>query len=300
MSPEEEFEKMKKRLTKAIEKKLASIQKAIQNANRDLVKSHEFEKVQHYAELVKTNFAKLRRGMQKITVADWQQENSEVTIALDPTITPQEQLEDLFKKSQKLKRALMPLKALVNKLKHEIRLWESAKINIDAMKELEALKKLETELNLVKKAPAPAHKEKVVKSAPYHTFFSESGHEILVGKSAKNNDILTFQIAHGSDLWLHAHAKSGSHVVIRRKGGKDVDPETIQDALQLALYHSKARSDLASEHDVLLTERKYVSRLPRTPKGQVVVSKHKTLNCSIDKERLGKIKSRKKVVAEKK
>lgn len=288
----EDFEKVKKRVTKAIEKKLASISKAIKKANADFAKSQEFEQAQHFAELVKSHFPRLKRGMEEITVPDWKQEEEMVCISLDPKMTPQEQLEDLFKKSQKLKRAIQPLQALLTKLSGEIHLWEEAKNKIETIKELNALKTLEESLKLSQqKKAAPKAQEKRL---PYKLFYSESGHEIFVGKSAKDNDELTFQIAHGSDYWLHAHSLSGSHVVIRRKRGKDVDPETIKDAVQLALYNSKARASLDREHDVLLTERKYVSRLPRTPKGQVVVSKHKTISTEIDKTRLETIKSRSK------
>lgn len=291
MIPEDDFEKLKKKLAKSIERKLAAIGKAIKKANSDLVKSHEFEKVQHFAELVKAHFPRLKRGMDEITVPDWKQDNSEVTVSLDPTISPKEQLEELFNKSQKLRRALIPLKALIKKLNEEIQIWQAAKSETDAAQKLEELKILEEKLHLSAKIK-PSIQPKA-KASPYHVFYSESGHEILVGKNARNNDLLTFQVAHGSDLWLHAHGASGSHVVIRRKRGKDVDQATIQDALQLALYHSKARTELDREHDVLVTERKYVSRLPRTPKGQVIVSKHKTLSVVLDKERIEKIKSRK-------
>lgn len=283
------LEEEKKKTIKAIQKKLASFAKAIKNATSQLQRSKEFEEVQHLAELVKSHFSRLKRGMDAITVEDWKNDNSEVTIALDPMASPQEIMQDMFRKSQKLKRAVTPLEALLKKLDQEHRAWQEALHQVEKIAELDALKALQREFQLFHEASAAPAKAKAL---AYHLFYSDSGLEIYVGKNAGSNEIVTFQVAHGNDIWLHAHAMSGAHVTIRKKRGQDVDPEALQDALNLALYYSKARQDTGS-HEVLVTEKKYVSRLPRTAKGKVVVSKHKTFTVVLDKARIEKIKHRK-------
>ena len=50
-------------------------------------------------------------------------------------------------------------------------------------------------------------------SLPYKTYISSTGHTILVGKGAKENDELT-KSARSNDYWLHAAGVSGSHVII--------------------------------------------------------------------------------------
>jgi len=289
--PEQEqllFETEKMRTVKAIQKKLSSFAKAIKKAHDQIERSKDFAEIQHMAELVKANFTKLKRGMSEITVSDWKKEDAERSIALDPLATPKEQLEEMFRKSQKLKRALSPLEALVGKLSSDLSYWKEKLTQAEGIVVLEELKTLQEACHLFVK---PVSKTKEAPS-PYHRFRSESGVEILVGKSASSNDSLTFQVANGNDLWLHAHAMSGAHVVVRKKRGHDVPSDALQDALQLALYYSKARNDLKGSHEVLLTERKYVSRLPRTPKGRVVVSKHKTFTVVLDIDQIERIKRR--------
>ncbi len=283
-----EFEDEKKKTLKAIQKKLLSISKAIKNAQEQYDRSRDFEEVQHLAELVKAHFPLLKKGMDTITVNDWKKENAEVSIPLDPMATPQEMLQEMFVKSQKLKKAISPLEALLKKFDGEVSRWQEALVKAQEITTLEELKSLNKIHNLLQETP----KKIVAKALPYHLFHSESGIEILAGKNAASNDLLTFQVAHGNDLWLHAHAMSGAHVVVRKKKGQDIDPETLHDALQIALYFSKARQSQGS-FDVLVSEQKYVSRLPRMPKGKVVVSKHKTMAASLDKTRIEKIKSRK-------
>ncbi|HEX6133419.1 MAG TPA: NFACT RNA binding domain-containing protein [Longimicrobiales bacterium] len=69
------------------------------------------------------------------------------------------------------------------------------------------------------------------------------GFEILVGRSARDNDELTFRVARPRDLWLHASGHAGSHVVIRApEGGEDIPRDVIDRAAAYAAWHSKARN----------------------------------------------------------
>jgi predicted ribosome quality control (RQC) complex YloA/Tae2 family protein len=73
-------------------------------------------------------------------------------------------------------------------------------------------------------------------------FVSPDGLVILVGRSAADNDVLTFQLASPRDFWLHVAAESGSHVVVRNPAGLHRLPrETQRMAASLAAGHSRAR-----------------------------------------------------------
>jgi len=281
------FEKEKTTTTKIIQKKIASFEKALSNARSALEKSLAFEDAHHLAELAKANYGLLQRGMKVIKAQDWAEDGKQVCIPIDPKLSPKEVLEDLFKKSRKLKRAIDPLQALINKLSQgQERLKEALVLleKIDQQEQLDAFKneytpQQSTQTTLAEKEKKP----------PYHRFLSSTGASILVGKNSESNHILTFQVANGSDMWLHAHSVSGAHVVIKKKK-EEVDHQTLQEALQLALFHSKAKKQPQVHHEVLVTEQKYVSRTPSMPKGKVLVSKHKIMNCVLDQEAVKKIK----------
>jgi predicted ribosome quality control (RQC) complex YloA/Tae2 family protein len=69
------------------------------------------------------------------------------------------------------------------------------------------------------------------------------GYEVLVGRTARDNDELTFRVARPRDVWLHAAGHAGSHVVIRAPDdGSDVPRSVIERAAQWAAWHSKARN----------------------------------------------------------
>jgi len=76
---------------------------------------------------------------------------------------------------------------------------------------------------------------------PYRSY-ERRGWTILVGRGARDNDALTFEVAAPDDLWLHVAGWSGSHVVVRSPEGSGSPPrEVVEEAARLAAWHSKAR-----------------------------------------------------------
>ena len=69
------------------------------------------------------------------------------------------------------------------------------------------------------------------------------GWEVLVGKTARDNDVLTFREAAPQDVWLHVGGGTpGSHVVIRNPDRGDVPRHIVKLAAELAAAHSKAKN----------------------------------------------------------
>ena len=61
---------------------------------------------------------------------------------------------------------------------------------------------------------------------------------ILVGKTAKDNDHLTFKVGKPDDLWLHARGTLGSHVIIRLEKWQTLPHEMLKDAATGTLWLS--------------------------------------------------------------
>jgi predicted ribosome quality control (RQC) complex YloA/Tae2 family protein len=65
---------------------------------------------------------------------------------------------------------------------------------------------------------------------------------VLVGKTARDNDILSLKLAAPRDFWFHVASESGSHVVVRNPDNLDALPrETKRFAAGLAAGYSKAQ-----------------------------------------------------------
>ena len=71
---------------------------------------------------------------------------------------------------------------------------------------------------------------------------SPDGMIVLVGRTARDNDVLSLRLAAPRDFWFHVAGDSGSHVVVRNPENLDTLPrETRKFAAGLAAGYSKAR-----------------------------------------------------------
>jgi predicted ribosome quality control (RQC) complex YloA/Tae2 family protein len=103
------------------------------------------------------------------------------------------------------------------------------------------------------------------------------GHEVLVGRSSRENDELTFHVASPDDFWFHVADYSGSHVVVRNPGRDKELPDTlITKAAQLAAFFSQARNSTRVE--VHYTRRKHVTKPRRAKPGLVRLFEFKAIS----------------------
>lgn len=112
-------------------------------------------------------------------------------------------------------------------------------------------------------------------TSPYRRY-EIAGWEVLVGKGDRQNDQLTLGIAAPSDLWLHASGFAGSHVIVRSRAGEEVPREVVEQAAQLAAWHSKARG-AGGKVAVHVCRVADVRKPPRAPPGQVQLRRFDTL-----------------------
>lgn len=113
-------------------------------------------------------------------------------------------------------------------------------------------------------------------------FTSPDGMEVLVGRSAADNDLLTFQVASQRDFWLHVAGTPGSHVVVKNPDGLDTLPrETLRFAARLAAVHSKAKG--AGQVSVHLARVKDVKKSRGAPPGQVTLQRFRSVRVSLSR-----------------
>ena len=110
-------------------------------------------------------------------------------------------------------------------------------------------------------------------------FESPDGFVVLVGKTAEDNDVLTFKIGAPRDFWLHVAADSGSHVVVRNPDGVASLPrDTAQFAAGLAAGYSKLRAGgRVAVHVCTCAD---VSKPRGLPPGKVHIERYKTVHAA--------------------
>ncbi len=109
----------------------------------------------------------------------------------------------------------------------------------------------------------------------YWTYDLGDGWQVFAGKSAVDNDLLSLHFALPTDLWFHASAIPGSHVLLRGPEGEAASVERIHAAAAIAAWHSKARAAKRCKVDYCLARN--VSKPPRGPAGEVTITHFKSL-----------------------
>lgn len=269
-------------------------EKLLEALDRDRAAVDEVPKLRREGELLKSIVHSIKRGQKSVVVADWET-GAPVEIPLDPSRTPREEVAARFDEMHRLERSAEAVAARRGVVEDRIAAIDSAERSLAAAADATAIEAWRADAEsrgVLRKKPAPQPSESSKKKdvpeprKPHHTFVSKDGLEILVGRTASDNDLLTFRVAAGNDWWLHVRDYPGSHVVIRDTGA-ELPEQTLLDAAALAVHFSKA--DAASKHDVSWTRRKFVSKSKGAPAGQVLLSTHKTLRLRPEPERIARL-----------
>lgn len=144
---------------------------------------------------------------------------------------------------------------------------------VTTKQELEALKEELKGLGLDKKQQKRPGKSRKQQTPQIESRMID-GFRVWLGTSNTKNEYLTLHKAAKTDIWLHAKAIPGSHVVIEAEN-ETVPEETLIKAAALAAWNSKGRD--SGKVDVDYTLIRYVKKIPGGPPGLVNYSHQKTL-----------------------
>lgn len=268
---------------KNAEKKLTSLQFSLAQCSK-------WSETYHEGLLLQANLYRWEEGAKSLSVLDWENENQLREILFSEPLTRQKEIAERFKISKRQRQAIPKVESEIAKATARRDTLLSQLETLNSIQEVEDLLKFHKQLFTVIKKDKGSTK-KALQALPYREYWSSSGLRIWVGKRGKDNETLTFTLANGLDFWLHVDGFPGSHVVIKGTQGKDPDTDSILEAAQLAVYYSKAKDQ--GRADVVVTQRKYVSRFGKGSQncGKVQISKSKIISVKPDPLCLERLKS---------
>lgn len=280
-------------IRKSIQVKLERAESKLGKQNQELLESMDRDKYKVYADLLSANLYKIPKGLDKIELENFYDENLEkILIPLDIKLSPSDNAQKYYKKYSKLKHANNLLLDQIPETNDEISYLENVLLSIENSTEINELEEIKEELMKEGYIKDTSKKKKKIKeniSAPQH-YLSRDGFHIYVGKNNRQNDYLTLKLAHKDDIWLHVQNMPGSHVVIK-VAGSEIPPSTLEEAALLASYFSRGKN---SNHvPVDYTLKKFVKKPNNAKPGMVIYDNFKTLivNPSIDEvEKIAKVK----------
>ena len=283
-------------------RRTAALRKTVKNAHErvqrklalqaeELAATGQREQKRRWGELITANLYRAPKGgAKRMTVEDFYEEGApSVTIPLDPLKSPQQNAAAYFRDYSKAKTAEQYLTRLMAENRRAEAYLASVLDEIDRAKgeaDIADIRRELTETGYIK-TKRGKDKQKQKPSAPLR-YCSESGFEILVGRSNLQNDLLTTKTARKGDLWLHVQKVHGSHVIIRCDGA-EVDGETLREAASLAVFHSQAGE--GGKVPVDYTRVKYVKKPVGALPGMVVYTDYATIIAEADAALAEKLKA---------
>lgn len=226
---------------------------------KQLKDTEKREKYKIYGEMINTYGYGLEEGAKSMTCLNYYT-NKEMTVPLDPQLTPQENAKKYFERYGKLKRTFEALSTLTEETHDEMEHLDSISTALDLAQTEGDLAQIKEELiqaGYVKRHTGGRNmKKQKLTSQPLH-YISSDGYDMYVGKNNLQNEELTFKFANGGDWWFHAKGIPGSHVVVK-SGGDELPDRTFEEAARLAAYYSKNRTSEKVEIDYI--QRKHVKK----------------------------------------
>jgi predicted ribosome quality control (RQC) complex YloA/Tae2 family protein len=286
------FDHAKETRLRVLKSTLKKERRRIEAWREDLARAAKYRDYARYGALIKANLEIIDKGTDRITVTNYFDERlTEITIPLDPTKSPQGNMEDYFRKHRKYLAAERELKPRIEQAEHGVQKLQEELLSIEqGAWTPPAISPRDSGTRTRVTTHAGRRSDETQRRGPFRRFTSADGLPIFVGRNAKENEELTFRVAKSDDLWLHARDTPGSHVVVRVEKGADPPLETLRDAATLALLYSDLKK--SGKGEVIYTRRKWVKKATGQAPGAVTVTQEKSLYVSLDKTRLSALKVR--------
>jgi predicted ribosome quality control (RQC) complex YloA/Tae2 family protein len=262
----------KRALEGAVRSALAQRERALESDRRAVIESRSAERFRVMGDLLLTYGGRAPSRATEITVPDHTAEGAEVTIPLDPNLTAAENAQRLFRRYAKARATARALPARIAHLEYEALSLREALVQIAAATSPDDLWEIHTDLAGRRLLPRAPRSRPTIPRGP-RRYATEDGAVILVGRSGRENDHVTFHMASPDDLWFHARGMAGAHVVLK-SGGEPRDASVIA-AAATAAYFSDGRA--APEVAVDCVARKHVRKPRGAPPGTVVYEGERTL-----------------------
>jgi len=258
------LDRAKHQLERRIRSELGRIESAIEVLAGDQEGIEAAPVFEQWGNLLVVSCDRHRRGLTSIECADW--DGMVYQVPLDPTLTVLGNAERYFAKARKLRRAAMIAEQPLPLLQQRADTLRTALDTLALAQTVAQVESLARELFPAAEEPSeprvPDHR-----AGRFRRIALPQGYVLLLGKDARSNDELTFQIAKPHDVWLHARGVEGAHGIIPLPSRQLPPPSVIERAAAIVAYYSAARG--SSYVPVSWTQRKYLRKPKKSGAGAV-------------------------------
>ena len=242
---------------------------------KDYAATQERDALRLSGDLITANLYRMERGARKLVCQNYYDENlAEVTIPLDPLLTPQQNAAKYYKRYTKAKTAEKYLREQMALARRDLSYLESILQEIDQAESEQDFMDIRSEMRdagFIRKQG----KKVPQRSSKPREFRTSGGFRVLVGRNNRQNDKLTLKDADYRDLWFHVQKLHGSHAILVTNGREPGDQD-ITEAAILAAYFSQAKD--SANVPVDCTQVKNVKKPAGARPGMVIYTTYRTVN----------------------
>jgi len=263
-----------KQINDALRRAVKRLEGRIVKIEKDIAEAEKHEHYKKLGELLQINLPQIKKGMTSVVVEDvYLDSHDDITIELDPSLSPHLNAEAYFKKYRKGREGLALLQRRLEISRGELDQLQRVQADLEADFD-SARERYRVEIaSLMPRVGAAAE---AVERLPYREYTLSTGLKIFVGRDGSDNDRTTFEFARPYELWFHTQQCPGSHVVIKSPN-KSFEPSRaeIEETAAIAAWYSKAKHD--SLVPVIYAPRKYVRKPRKAKPGLVTVEREKSV-----------------------
>jgi len=266
------LERRRNRLLKQAKAELDRKLRAIEKVEAEIADSSRAPEYRRQGQVLLSRKDAVRKGDTAARLLDYDG-TTVLEIGLNPALSPTQNADTLFRRAKRAERRTTKAPARLAQLRPEA---ARAKALLDEIGQADerGLAAIESRLAPTPKGAAP--KKADAERARFRTYVVTGGWQVLVGKSNRDNDVLTHKVARPEDLWFHARQAAGSHVILRSAGtGREPEQAAILAAASIAAHHSKAGK--SRRVAVCYTEAKHVRKPRGGAPGLAVVTREKVV-----------------------
>lgn len=266
------FTNIKDRLLNVLSTAIKKIKKKISLISSKKKDALSAEENRLKGELILSNIYKIKPNDESVICQNYYDDNKEIVIALDKTLSASDNANKYYKKYNKQKRTLLAIEPQLQQAQNELNYYNSVVEEVNSSESLIDLNNVSKELEeygLIKEEKTKKKKEVFIGYREYVI----DGSIVRVGKNNIENDKL-LSTAKGNDLWLHVKDYHSSHVIILNNG--KVTEKVLLTACEICAYYSNCKE--SGKVQVDYTYKKHVKKPKGAKPGFVTYTEQKTLS----------------------
>ncbi|MGL4534094.1 MAG: Rqc2 family fibronectin-binding protein [Fusobacteriaceae bacterium] len=268
---------LKNKIKNTVSKKIKRIEKILVNIEKDNVEKENFNRYKEIGDVLAANIYSMTKYQNSVEVYDFYK-NDMVSIELDSKGTPQKNIDNYYKKYNKLKRGLesnktrkIDVEAEMNYLKSVLSFSENLP-TVENLKEI--IEELEKEGYLKKDEKKSSKVKKSQKKLVKGSFLEKEGYTFIYGKNNLENEFVTFKLGEKEDYWFHVKDIPGSHVILKCPKHM-INHEILEEGAELAVKYSSGKP--GDKLIVDYTQKRNVTKPNKAKPGFVIYKNHKEI-----------------------